>query len=377
MAALGKSLRALLQPSPTKTQPKTGLVEGHVAGPRDRAAFLIDDLPEEMDDVVQKWIKYYQTAMPHWPKDKQVLEARKAVGKLYTGGTKPDKPVKTLLPDDDAPAFMDIESELDEILAGIGKQLDEAGAGGKKGWDAWDAQQAATGPMPAPVPKSSVKHTEGGGDPWGNIPLRDGYVEPQGMTKREAKGAARRGWKQGYRVNAYHGAGRDLRPERPRSNGRDPIRWFSKDAPTAFSYAKNMLAPTMVPVKLKLGKTLVVDGNGSTWRSVPVDGIRDKALKAKIAGQGISKMSTDSLVSEAKQAGYGSVTFRSIKDELDTTGSSPITDIYAIMDQRLIRGKHAKFANKNRGKLTDLLGAGAATIGTAAAVSQSDQTKET
>jgi len=196
------------------------------------------------------------------------------------------------------------------------------------------------------------------------------YKEVQGMSKREAKGAPKRAWKQGYRVNAYHGTGKDLRPELPRSEYKDPIRWFTSDAKTALTYGHDN--PMAVPVKLKMKNALVVDGDGRAWSNLLIKNVHDPKVAEALGSRGYgSELSTDAIVSEAKKQGYKAVVFRNIRDALNSSSSTTPSDVFAILDQSLIRGKYAKFANKNRGKLVDLLGGGVAAAGLGAAATQS------
>ena len=211
---------------------------------------------------------------------------------------------------------------------------------------------------------------------------------PPPITKKDLARAERRGWKQGFRTTAFMGSGKAWDPTIERGNG-SKIRWFADKPDPAHSYmegkqqassnwARNDPSPiednaNMAPVKLKLGKTLVVNGNGRVWDQLSPKGIKDKAAREALEPYAYNgRLSTDEIARKAQEMGFDSVTFRDIKDYIAGNANVPAHNVYAMINAKNIRGKYAKFENKNRGKLADLLAGGVGAAGVGAALSSQD-----
>ncbi|OYW77708.1 MAG: hypothetical protein B7Z37_03195 [Verrucomicrobia bacterium 12-59-8] len=242
-------------------------------------------------------------------------------------------------------------------------------------------------------------------DPYMKSPLPDTYENvpsglppqvgpsprpptPPKVTKKDRAKAERRGWKQGFRTTAFMGSGKAWDPTIERGNG-SKIRWFADKPDPAYSYMEGKQQTTsnwarndpnpiednanMAPVKLKLGKTLVVNGNGRVWDQLSPKGIKDKAAREALEPFAYNgRLSTDEIARKAEEMGFDSVTFRDIKDYIAGNSNVPAHNVYAMINQKNIRGKYAKFENKNRGKLADLLAGGVGAAGVSAALSSQD-----
>jgi hypothetical protein len=194
-----------------------------------------------------------------------------------------------------------------------------------------------------------------------NVILHEPEVVPQAISPKLRAGRAHA---QGFKTDAYRGGVLPL----DLGKNRD-IRWFSNDSDIAESYmpdvnysydgkpplANTATAPQMSKVKLKLGKSLQVDGSGSHWAELSAGMVKQKDVKEALKEMGYSQgIETDTIAKVARTLGYDSVTFKNIKDHKTSNGPGiKPTTVYAVFKPQNIRGHLANFdpAKKDVGAL--------------------------
>lgn len=218
-------------------------------------------------------------------------------------------------------------------------------------------------------------------------------TKPMSLEEARArfKDADKRAKEEGFTVNAHVGTGKVFDPTRQRIDG-SHVRWYTGDTrmdklaaesyATKFGSSNWAMDPATVtpienganiaPVKLKLGRNLVVDADHARWTQIKASNIGD--AKIRTAMQALygktGRFSTDTIVEKARKSGrFDSVTFKNIKDFSETDTDTPSHTVHALWRPENVRGRFAEFSNKNRGKLIDLLGGGALAAGVGAILS--------
>lgn len=142
----------------------------------------------------------------------------------------------------------------------------------------------------------------------------------------------------GFDIEAFRGMAREHRDEvAAETPGR--AQYFSETPDAANTYARGSNA-NVVPARLRMGRNLTVDAEGADYLHIKTSAIPDQAVRRE-AEDIASVAETNRIVRIARRAGYDSVTFLRVRDDL--RGKGPPVVVHAVFEGRNIRSIHAAF----------------------------------